>query len=369
MAEIKPGITGAHGAEYNPKAPGAQLDALFDTTADYLSCMYHRRRDAGMLAKAAKVQEIQNSFGSLVPADGGFLIPERMRADLLRVALETAIVRPRARVIPMDSLRVPFPTIDDTSHASNVYGGLTAYWTEEAAALTESQARFGRITLEAKKLTAYGEIPNELLSDSIISLAALINEIYPEALAWFEDIAFIRGTGAGEPFGFFNAPAVVSVAAEAGQATNTIVWENIVTMYSRMLPSSLNRAVWVAHINTFRELATMALSVGTGGAPIWLNNGTEGPPMAILGRPVIFTEKAATLGTIGDISFVDFGYYLIGDRQTMTSLMSEHFRFSTDKVAMRFIERLDGRAWLQSAITPNQGSTTLSPFVQLATRP
>ncbi len=32
------------------------------------------------------------------------------------------------------------------------------------------------------------------------------------------------------------------------------------------------------------------------------------------------------------------------------------------------IQRNDGRPWLESAITPQNNSATLSPFVQLATR-
>jgi HK97 family phage major capsid protein len=159
------------------------------------------------------------------------------------------------------------------------------------------------------------------------------------------------------------------VSAESGQATATIVWENLVKMYARMLPSSLNRCVWIAAPDTFPELATMALSVGTGGSAIWLNNGASGPPMTILGRPVIFSEKMPTLGTTGDISLVDLSYYLIGDRQVMSAMSSPHFKFSNDQTAYRVIERVDGQPWLKSAITPrNNSSSTLSPFVQIATR-
>jgi HK97 family phage major capsid protein len=113
----------------------------------------------------------------------------------------------------------------------------------------------------------------------------------------------------------------------------------------------------------------MALSVGTGGSAIWLNNGAEGPAATILGRPVIFTEKApGTLGTQGDISFVDLGFYLIGDRQVMSAMSSPHYKFGNDLTAYRIIERVDGRPWLQSAVTPQNGGSTLSPFVQLQTR-
>lgn len=350
---------------YNEKAPGAQIDHLFDSTADFLATIWHLNRDP---AAADKLAKLRNDYSSVIPSEGGFLIPETLRSQVLSVALEQSVVRPRAMVVPMDSLRVPFPTIDSTSNASSVHGGITAFWTEESAALTESEAKFGRVVLDAKTLTAYAEVPNQLLTDSIISLAAFFDQKYPEALAWFEDVAFISGSGVGEPLGFLNADAMVSVAKESGQAADTIVWENIVKAYSRMLPSSLGRAVWVCHIDTFPELATMALSVGTGGSAIWLNNGAVGPPVSILGRPVIFTEKASTVGDAGDVNFVDFGYYLVGDRQAMSAMSSPHFKFANNQTAFRVVQRVDGKPWLQSAITPQTGSNTLSAFVNIADR-
>lgn len=351
---------------YNKKAMGASLDKEFENASDYFRTIWH---NANLDASGqARLSRIRNAFSSSVPSEGGFLIPEVLRSELLRVALENSIVRPLARIIPMETLRVPFPAIDTTSNVSSVFGGITAFWTEEGAALAESQASFKRIVLDAKKLTIYTEVPNELVSDSAISFQAFLDQIFPEAMGFFEDSAFFSGTGVGEPKGFLNASSAVEVAKESGQAADTIVWENIVKMYSRMLPQSLNRAVWVASIDTFPQLATMALNVGTGGSAIWLNNGTAGPPVSILGRPVIFTEKAPTVGDAGDINFVDFGFYLVGDRQAMSATSSQHFKFQNDLTAFRIIERVDGLPWLQSAITPKNNGPALSPFVKIAER-
>ena len=361
-----PAANTPHPSIYNPRAMGAAIDDMYETSADFFRDIWHNTDHRGETGD--RLARLRNAFSENVPSEGGFLVPERLRAEVLRVALETAIVRPRARVIPMDSLRVPFPAIDSTSNVSSVYGGIVAYWTEEGATLTGSQPSFRRLVLDAKKLTAYTDVPNELISDSIVSFQAFVDDLFPEALAFYEDIAFFTGLGVGEPLGFLNAEAAISVSAEAGQEASTIVWENVVKMYSRMLPSSLGRAVWVCSIDSFPELATMALSVGTGGSAIWLNNGASGPPMTILGRPVIFTEKAKTLGTAGDINFVDFGFYLIGDRQAMSARSSEHFKFQSDQTSYRIIERVDGRPWLNDAITPQNSGSTLSPFVKLATR-
>lgn len=361
-------------ALYNKAAPGAKVDHLYNGTADFFQSIWHHAAalpNAGdILDRQAKASQIKNSFGSTVPADGGFLVPEEIRSELLTVSLQSAVVRSRARTIPMSSLRVPIPMVDCTTNNGSVFGGIVCYWTEEGASLTESQTAFGRVVLEAKKLTGYAEAPNELIADAP-AFGAYLDQTFPEAMAWYEDLAFTSGTGVGEPLGYLNVgnTAAVSVTAETGQAVDTIVWENVAKMYARMLPSSLARAVWVASPDTFPELATMALSVGTGGSAVWLNNGADGPPMTILGRPVIFDEKAGKLGDAGDLNFVDFGYYLIGDRMTMQASSSPHYKFAADKTAYRIVSRVDGQPWLKSAITPANGATTtLSPFVKIAAR-
>lgn len=351
---------------YNPKALGAKVDGQFADMPEFFQTIWHNTyRDATV---AAKIQILKNAASSVEGSGGGFLVPEEFRSDLLRLSLESGVVRPRARIVPMATSRIVYPMLDDSSHASNVHGGVQAYWTEESGQMTDTSASFGRIALEAWKLTAYSAVPNELISDSAISFEAFMRSAFPEALAYFEDDAFVDGNGVGQPLGFLRANAAVVVAKESGQAANTIVWENIVKMYARMLPQSLTRAVWVVSPDVFPELATMALSVGTGGGPVWLSNGVGGPPMTILGRPVIVSEKVNTLGSEGDINFVDLGYYLIGDRQAMTVESSPHYRFQNGETAFRFVSRVDGRPWLQSALTPRNSGPTLSPFVKLAVR-
>lgn len=370
--DLRPEAAVKHGPHYNERAAGVAIDNIVDDGYDYLHTLYHHHKQTHGPGIDDKITKIRNaSFASSVPYEGGFLIPEILRSELLRIALEKSIMRSRARVIPMDSLRVPFPAIDTTTNATSVYGGIVTYWTEEGAALTQSAASFSRVVLDAKKLTAYTAVPNELVADSTISFDAFIGQIFPEAMAFQEDFAFIQGTSAGEPLGILAAGngATVVQAGQSGQFTKTIVWENVVNMYSRMLPQSLDRAVWLCSPDTLPQLYTMGLAVGTGGGPIFMGFGEGGqtPGMTLLGRPLIITEKAPALGTQGCLSFVDIGMYLIGDRMAMTASVSDQYLFGQDLVAFRLIERVDGRPWVQSAITPANGSSnTLSPYVQLA---
>ena len=355
------------GAAYNEHAPGAVIDGKFSTAVDYLNTIWHLNSAPEAQARLA---DIRNAASSVSPADGGFLVPETLRSQLLEIALEKSVVRPMATVVPMDSARVPFPTIDVTSNATSVFGGMVAYWGEESAALTDANPKFSRVELDAKKLTGLSVVPNELLSDSIISFSALVERLWPTTLAFEEDSKFMTGTGVGEPLGFLGSgnTASVPVSAEAGQPADTILYENIVKMYARMLPSSLNNAVWIISPDTIPELFTMALSVGTGGNSVLIVNASGPGPATLFGRPIIVSEKASVLGDRGDISFVDLSYYLVGDRQSMTASSSTDWKFGNDQTAFRIIQRVDGRPWIKSAITPKNGGNPLSPFVELAAR-
>lgn len=358
---------------FNRHALGAQVDSLFASSGEYFNTIWRSNPAKHTAGVQEKLEQLRN-FSSDIPSDGGFLIPETLRSELLSVALESAIVRSLARVVPMETLRVPFPAIDSTSNVSSVYGGISGFWTPEGGKMTGTKPRFGRVTLDAKKLTAYTEVPSELLMDSLISLTMFIDQMFPEALAFFEDIAFLTGTGVGEPLGALNGAAAVSVTRST---SGTIEFDDVINMFARMLPQSMSRAVWLASIDSFPKLASMRIvqqnvagteNVGIASPAVWLNNGQiiGAPPMSLLGRPVIFTEKVPKLGTAGDLSLVDFGFYLVGDRQVMQARQSDDFKFDTDEVAFRVIERVDGRPWLQSAITPHNGGDTLSPIVKLA---
>jgi HK97 family phage major capsid protein len=353
---------------YNKNALGAKHDAFFNAPSDFFYAISDHVHKDTELSKRLGV--LKNDLSSVKPSDGGYLIPEILRAELLRVALESAIVRSRARVIPMDSLTVPFPTVDSTSNVSSVYGGVIGYWTEEGATLTASQPRFGRVELRANKLVLYTEVPNELMQDAKPSMEAFINDIFPEAISWFEDVAFFVGGGVGEPLGFLNAPSAISVTRSTTVAGTNVEWVDIVNMYARMLPQSLSRAVWVVSPDVLPSLLTMTVANGTNAVLLGgggFASGSVAPPMSILGIPMIVSEKARAVGTAGDINLVDFGFYLIGDRQAMSARQSEEFKFDEDVTAFRVIERLDGRPWLNSAITPQNNGSTLSPFVKLTT--
>ena len=307
-------------------------------------------------------------------AQGGYLVPAGFVAQLLQTALEMSIVKGRATQIPVSTNRVTIPAVVDADHSTNFFGGIIVYRTGEAAAKTAKKPALGQVALTLHKLTGLCYVSDELLEDSPISLQPVLNSLFGQSISFEEDDDYLMGSGAGRPLGAFNAanPSLVAQAIETGQAAATIVFQNIVNMWSRVHPACMRNAVWVANNECFPQLATMSMAVGTGGVPVYIPaNGAAGTPFGtLMGRPLILSEKMQALGTQGDIGIADFTQYLVANKAggALKAASSIHLKFDYDEVAFRWVLRYDGQPWWLSAITPKRGSSTLSPFVVLAVR-
>lgn len=362
------------GGARSATAPHAHLDGIAASFGEL--CAAHapsqRSTDNDRLVGA-----IRNAMGSTVPSDGGFAVGEEFRSELQTLALEESIVRGRATVWPMGSPTLAIPSVDEVTHGDGtVRGGVGVEWAAEGEPLTLTAPKFARIKLQANKMACFAEAPNELVAD-VAAFDRWILQTMGEAHGFAEDESFLNGDGVGKPLGVLHPKnaAAVTVAKEGSQPADTILWANLVKMHARLLPESHKRAVWVAHVSTFPQLAQLTVQVknvaGTenvGGSAVWLPDGSGAAPLTLLGKPVIFTEKVPPLGDEGDISLVDLSFYWVGDRMQMVGLASEHFAFNRDSTAFRMTSRLDGRPGLLSPITPRYGTDTLSPFVKLAAR-
>jgi HK97 family phage major capsid protein len=205
------------------------------------------------------------------------------------------------------------------------------------------------------------------LSEDIPGGEGQIIDICGKGLAFFRDKAFLKGTGAGEPLGILNAGCLISVTPETGQTVDTIVYENLTKMMSRMFAGSFGNSFWLCHQSTIPQLLQLSMSIGTGGDHIPVMTRANGG-FEILTRPVIFTEKTEKLGDLGDIMLIDPSQYVVGLRSGMRFDTSIHPGFLTDEIYARLIERHDGEPLWDSALTLEDGSTTVSPFVVLAER-
>lgn len=299
-----------------------------------------------------------------VGATGGFLVPMEYRNDLLALAGDGAIVRPRATIIPMSRRQVTFPVIDQTgtSAQSNVYGGIVVTWTEEAAAKTEDDFEWRQMVLTAWKAVLYTRASDELVADSAISLDAFIRSDmgFVGAMRDEEDYRFIQGTGVGQPLGVINSNATISVARTA--TSPAFQFDDAANMMQSFKMSS--RGVWAIHQTLMDEVITMS---GPSGNPsyIWSPNARDGMPNMLLGFPVEWTDKTNTANTAGDVLLCDWQHYYVGDRQNLLIESTPYDRWQYDQTSWRAVHRVAGRPWLSAPLTLRDGTSQVSPFVML----
>lgn len=298
---------------------------------------------------------------------GGYIVPPDFYDKLLAIVAENTFIRPRAFVQPMASATLQFPFLDistvQSAGVSPFFGGVQMYWTEEAQTRTETEPQFKMMELKAHELSGYSVSSNVLLQDAAFGLEKFLMTLFGQAIAWFEEYAFLQGNGVGKPQGILTAGPTIAVNRSGG--ANTVVFADVASMYSKLLPVSMNRAIWVHSPSVIPQL--LQLKDGANRAIfISIDQGaTKTPNWSLLGLPTFCTEKVPALGTKGDLMLIDPSLYVIGDRMQIEIASSEHVNFLKNQLTWRVVERVDGQPWLDKAITLQDATTQVSPFVVL----
>lgn len=324
-------------------------------------------QDSRLLRKTAGHMEIGDD------SQGGYLVPEQWAEEIYNVALEDAIVRPRATVLKTTSDSLKVRRLIETSRTSSLFGGVTFTWLAEAGSKGGiiSKPAIGELELTPHKLVGGCFVSNELEAD-YGKFGDFMKQAFGQAIRFIEDDSFINGTGVNQPLGIINSGFTIAVPR---WNANAVGWGDIIDMSKRLLPDSWSRAVWLMNPDVLDELLDAPGIVANQVAVLDISQRT------LLGHPIIITEKCYAMGTTGDIILADFGagHYVIADREMEIAASREmdylqlrlqnyeHVGFVTDETFWRVVLRVDGQPLMGAPITPYRGANTVSPFVCLAT--
>lgn len=356
---------------------------------------FHHLGDFAMIVKDAftpgqpvtderllEIRAAATGMNQMQGSQGGYLVPPQFSQqiwDMMNEMPDNLMQYCDQYTVTGESLT--FNANAETSRATGSrYGGIRAYWLAEAAQKTSSMPRFRQMKLEPHELAALVYVTDKLLNNAP-ALEAYLRKAATEEIMWLVNDAIVNGTGAGQPLGVMNSPALVTIAKETNQPADTVELENIQKMYARLLSRARGGAAWYINQDVEPELEGLSAAVGTGGFPVYLPTPggfptiTEAPNARLKGRPVRPVEFMQTLGDLGDILLANLQYYALGlqgtdqgGAQGIREDMSIHLRFDYNETAFRFVFAVDGQPWIASPLTPARGSNTLSPFVTLAAR-
>ena len=158
-----------------------------------------------------------------------------------------------------------FPKDETTPWGTN---GIRAYRQVEAASAIATKPVLDLATLRLKKLMALVPTTDELLDDAN-ALTSYLPQKVALSIRWKANESILFGAGNGILVGCMNAGAIVTVATvvkESGQATQTLVPQNLAKMIARLPPGSFTNAVWIINNDVLPALFTLS----QGNFPIYL---------------------------------------------------------------------------------------------------
>jgi HK97 family phage major capsid protein len=347
---------------------------LGDFAKSVLDMQRGTRQDPRLIANATLSTYSSEGVG----ADGGFAVPPQFRADIQSLVTGEDSLLGRCDAIPTESNMVIVPTDEDTAWGAS--GGVRVYRRAEAAAMTQSKMALKDITVRVEEMYALVPVTDQLLQDAPM-LGRWLTRKAGEKINYKVNDELINGTGSqGQMLGILNAPCTVSVAKESSQANDTIVAINILKMYARMPDNVRRNAVWLINQdiepqllsinNTFKD-AVGSAGIAAGVSGLIPEGGLRYDPTngTLMGRPIIATEAAATIGDVGDIILAWLpGFFAPYKAGGVQEAMSMHLWFDQGMTAFRWTFRVGGQPWLSAPIARAKGSNTLSHFVTLAAR-
>lgn len=321
----------AHAAALNRPLPA---EATLDEMKAYKSAFINflRKGDRALAAEEIKAM----TAGS--DNEGGYLVTPDSSGRIVSRIFDTSPMRQVAaqQTIGTNELEGIF----DTDEAGS--GG----WVSETGARAATTApTVGKYKIPVNEMFAMPEATQQLLDDANVDVEAWLAGKVADKLTRVENLAFVAGTGVGQPRGFTTYTTVATSDATrtwgqlemkktgvngdfAASSPADILFDLIAAFKQGYLANArfATKREVIAKIRKFKESTTNAY--------MWQPGLQAGQPDKLLGYPIIMFEDMPALSTYGlSLAFGDFAQaYQIVDRQGFRVLRDPY----TNKPYVRF---------------------------------
>lgn len=233
-----------------------------------------------------------------------------------------------------------------------------AYVIDEAGAFTDDSNIAGAsVSATVVKIGVILKISRELLQDAERDIPGSVLKKFARAIAYRLDYLAFRADGTADAThggctGVFNY-GTLATAASGNTTMETLDFEDITAVLLTPGVEALNRASrWWMHPHILVRFLHIKDS---NGRPIFLTS-TEAPTPggigSILGFPVTLGNVLPTTNTAGSkvAAFGDPDSFVVGIRQDVETMWSEHAYFANDQVGVRGVMRAAAKGRLATGI-------------------
>jgi len=343
----------------------------FKTVADFLDAAMRKIFYPGTvdnrLAKWYSVTTHDPSFDARAQQSmgegtaGGYMVPTQLLPGLKQIAVQDAIVRPRATVIPPGSPPDAEIEIPALNQSSSVTGGVDLAFVGEGDTKGQTDFTLKTIALIPHELSGYIDVTDKLIRNWS-ACVSFVETMLRQALMAGEDMVFLTGNGVGKPKGLTTQNCAITVNRNTAAS---ILYADIRAMFWQVLRRNGTTPIWVISPSGLDQLLALA-DPGAAGTMIFQPSAREGMPMTLMGNPLLINERSPALGSVGDLMLLNLSYYLIKDGSGPYVAASPHVHFTSNRTCIKIFWNVDGDSWLQDKF-PLEGDSTnfLSPFVLL----
>ena len=357
-----------------PRIPAVPKDGKlgFESFGQFASLVHAAGKPGGRLtARQEAMLAPTITANETTGSDGGFAVPPDFRATIMDKVMGEDTLLGRTMQMTTGGTGIKFPVNEDEPWGT---AGVTAAWTGEGQQISQSKPTIRSVQIELNKIAALVPITDELANDAP-ALDTFLRAAVPAALNYKVDEALLFGTGVGQPQGATLSGSKVRVSQSGSpQAADTVVYDNVATMWSRLYGPCRKNAVWLINQDVEPMLQKMVIATGTAsGQLVYMPPGgiSQAGYGTLFGRPVIPSEHCSQLGDEGDV--------ILWDPTTYVSLTpagqsgarfdtSIHLWFDYAVNAYRWLFRIGGKSWWSKAVTRAKSSNTLSNVVTLEDR-
>jgi HK97 family phage major capsid protein len=262
------------------------------------------------------LRQVQAAMHRESDTDGGFLVPEQIDREIIRILGTVSVMRQIATVrsIGAGTLRRPIQT-----------QGAAGGWVGERDARPETTApKFMEQTIDTHEMYANPAATQLLIDDAFFNIETWLPQEVNVTFDELEGAAFISGNGVLKPMGLLSYSTVLAGSWAWGSVTHVISGgaadfaatdpaDALINLQTALKPGYLGNARWLMNRAT---QAKVRLFKDGNDQYLWAPGLQAGVPATLLGHPISADDNMPNVGAgTLPIAFGDFRRaYLILDR-------------------------------------------------------